>query len=1215
MNRRDSITAARMLHRGVSICVATALAMCSASPAAALPPITSAPVVDEARARLLLDEIPDRPALPAAAAAAASQPTRVVLRALAAAQSRYDEDSWTECIAEADKALQADPANVEAHLLAARAAAQQGNAVLAASHLDEAASHAPRDPRVHQLRGRRAWQDADFSAAIRHLRLSLMCAAAPSAESAAGSQPAFDPVLTLTQLYLGLSLAEEGYAAAARDQLQAYLAAIAAAGDLSAAPRDVRTAAVLFADKVQGRLADIHEQLGESAQAAESIELAVQSNPTDLGLRQRLIRLLARAGRRDEALAQARQAARTADDETAVRVLEEACTLLGDPQQVVDELALLSRTSNRTGLTIKLAERYVAAGRRDEGVKLLSAAAASAPADIELRLALAAGYRDAGRWKEMLAEVIGAVAALPREGERALALLTSAAADADARRALLAALPAPPEGAAALAARTLAAARLLRMDGRGDEADQLVDETFDRLEAARDVDPALLGPLGAAVARRGLARFRWEFVEKLCQRLIDRGCRDGDIQLALAESLDSQDEFARAEAAYRSAAELRRKDPTPLLKLARMLDRRGDGPTMRGVLQAFQSVLADVDPRCTAAHEGLVRIMLAARQAGAARKQIEEMKRLKLVGPAVERAEALVELTTRRDKGPDLLVTYRGVLARILREHPDDVDTLLDLGRAAADLHDYAGAGEALDRLAKLDPGHLAARELKFTVLRAALRQDEAQSLMSKMLRERPRCGRWRRSAAEIALDRVDDEAALTHLKWLAEQADGAGAKAFARSQMLQLFSAAGRADEAIALARLIYDESPADDGHRELLIRGLEWNGRNAEAVEITRDWHEGEPNRTEMRAYYLNRLVNAGQHCRAVQEALTWYESAPDNQTALLLLTEVLLLTGDAEQAISLAQASRGGPAANDLLSILLNSYIEADRHDDALDLLRSAASDPSAGDLDRLTLEVYLRSDRLGDAERLLNRLIEPFVERRRAGQPWDVGPYVSRMQQLSMVNERQGKQARSEELLQEVFSLAPDDAGINNDLGYLWADRGRNLTAAEELVRWAVAQEPRQASYLDSLGWVRYKRGEFKDAVRWLQRARRWSIWNGLVPATRGLLQGAPEPIDPVIADHLGDSLWRLGRKDEAVASWKETVAAVAARKGQSIDSRREQVWSAAAQTKIDAASRGEEPTVAASGETAPPEIESRAALKAKLVRGMRLERAPESPRGR
>jgi Tfp pilus assembly protein PilF len=89
----------------------------------------------------------------------------------------------------------------------------------------------------------------------------------------------------------------------------------------------------------------------------------------------------------------------------------------------------------------------------------------------------------------------------------------------------------------------------------------------------------------------------------------------------------------------------------------------------------------------------------------------------------------------------------------------------------------------------------------------------------------------------------------------------------------------------------------------------------------------------------------------------------------------------------------------------------------------------------------------------------------------------------------------------------------------------ADEGRDLEAAETMTRRAVDSEPRNASFLDSLGWVLYKRGRLDEARRTLTRAVE--------------LAEAPGP-DPVVLDHLGDALYQLGDPAAAAEQWKRAA---------------------------------------------------------------------------
>jgi tetratricopeptide (TPR) repeat protein len=129
----------------------------------------------------------------------------------------------------------------------------------------------------------------------------------------------------------------------------------------------------------------------------------------------------------------------------------------------------------------------------------------------------------------------------------------------------------------------------------------------------------------------------------------------------------------------------------------------------------------------------------------------------------------------------------------------------------------------------------------------------------------------------------------------------------------------------------------------------------------------------------------------------------------------------------------------------------------------------------------------------------------------------------------------KHAEAEAELRAILEADPDHAGACNELGYYLADQGRSLDEAERLIRHAVAvdradrrragdPEPENAAYLDSLGWVLFRRGKLPEARDWLEKA-------------------AAQPdgaVDPVVWDHLGDVCFRLGEKAKAKAHWEQAL---------------------------------------------------------------------------
>jgi tetratricopeptide (TPR) repeat protein len=128
-------------------------------------------------------------------------------------------------------------------------------------------------------------------------------------------------------------------------------------------------------------------------------------------------------------------------------------------------------------------------------------------------------------------------------------------------------------------------------------------------------------------------------------------------------------------------------------------------------------------------------------------------------------------------------------------------------------------------------------------------------------------------------------------------------------------------------------------------------------------------------------------------------------------------------------------------------------------------------------------------------------------------------------LSNIYVMQGNIRKGEEILEVVYKEAPDDPTVNNDLGYLYADQGKNLEQAEKMIRKAIAAEPENGAYLDSMGWVLYKLGKYDDALPYLEKAVKKS--------TGG---------DETLWDHLGDLYDRLQQADKARDAWTKALEA-------------------------------------------------------------------------
>jgi len=98
-----------------------------------------------------------------------------------------------------------------------------------------------------------------------------------------------------------------------------------------------------------------------------------------------------------------------------------------------------------------------------------------------------------------------------------------------------------------------------------------------------------------------------------------------------------------------------------------------------------------------------------------------------------------------------------------------------------------------------------------------------------------------------------------------------------------------------------------------------------------------------------------------------------------------------------------------------------------------------------------------------------------------------PRVSVERQLTLLYEGQGKFDQAEATLRQWLARAPDNGEACNELSFHLAERATKLDEALALIGRALERAPENPNYLDTLGWVQFKRGELDEAEKALQKA--------------------------------------------------------------------------------------------------------------------------------
>lgn len=191
------------------------------------------------------------------------------------------------------------------------------------------------------------------------------------------------------------------------------------------------------------------------------------------------------------------------------------------------------------------------------------------------------------------------------------------------------------------------------------------------------------------------------------------------------------------------------------------------------------------------------------------------------------------------------------------------------------------------------------------------------------------------------------------------------------------------------------------------------------------------------------------------------------------------------------------------------------EIGRYSESIDLLTAMIKGrPDDGTEDAgvylLMSSVHLQNNKLKEAEDAARKAVRL--------NPDDVEAQI----QLSSVLEKLGKNEAAEKGLRELLRTHPDNATALNNLGYFLLERSTNSQEALKLIEQAVAIDPVNGSFLDSLGWAHYKLGNPDKARESLEKA--------IIYSRRSV----------TAHEHLGDVLQKQGRLAEAKRHWEKAL---------------------------------------------------------------------------
>jgi tetratricopeptide (TPR) repeat protein len=219
-------------------------------------------------------------------------------------------------------------------------------------------------------------------------------------------------------------------------------------------------------------------------------------------------------------------------------------------------------------------------------------------------------------------------------------------------------------------------------------------------------------------------------------------------------------------------------------------------------------------------------------------------------------------------------------------------------------------------------------------------------------------------------------------------------------------------------------------------------------------------------------------GEATKTAQEAV---KKLPDDKGLKLALAQQLADSGKPDESIQIAKSQlKGGPEDRETYIMLSQINLRLKRWKDA--------------------------EDAIAQAEKTAARPEEK--------------EYIRFLQ--GSIYEREKKYDLAEQAFRDVLQQNPSNSMALNYLGYMLADRNTHLEEALTLVKKALDFDPQNYNYIDSLGWVYFKLGNFDQAEENLRKAADKS------------------PNDATIQDHLGELYARTNRFKLAAAHWEHAL---------------------------------------------------------------------------
>jgi tetratricopeptide (TPR) repeat protein len=446
------------------------------------------------------------------------------------------------------------------------------------------------------------------------------------------------------------------------------------------------------------------------------------------------------------------------------------------------------------------------------------------------------------------------------------------------------------------------------------------------------------------------------------------------------------------------------------------------------------------------------------------------------------------------------------VLAKAIEAQPDNPQpsiafTQMALTRAADEPSLQERATAIVEKTLQKFPDHAEVYENAVNYHLALGQKDQARVLLEKALQvKQTQAAFWLavgRSAQE-AWPLADPELREVHLAKINPFFEKAKALALAAGdeeaclQVMDYHLFTNQLPEAIAVCEAVVKQKGSLEAHKRLW-RLYDASDRPAEAFEALTKLVEAYPQDIEHRRYLALHYRNRQQWDKAAEQLEAALQTGGGGLSDYLMISNLLLIGKDREKLERFtARGQQLFPQDPHMGYFRANALARLDKYSEAVSLFEKVSKLAETAAPELLDDSFYFswgaaleRNDRFDEASLQFERSIQLTPP------------------------ERLERAART-----------------MNYLGYMWLEQDRQLDKAEQLIKKANELVQNEPAFIDSLGWMHFKRGRYAEALKNLLRAE--DLMEELAPE------------DAEILEHIALTYEKLADQDKAREYWKKTL---------------------------------------------------------------------------